>query len=50
MFDLTIVNFTYPEFEEWGGITHLAFQSINKIDSDLKEDEVGKLVLAKNEN
>ena len=46
MFDPTIVDVRHPEFEECkGGIAHLAFQSIKKVDSDLKINLYNNIVL-----
>ena len=47
MFNPTIVDVRHPEFEDCvGGIAHLAFQSIKKVDSDLKINLYNNIVLA----
>lgn len=47
MFNPTIVDVSHPEFEACqGGIAHLAFQSIKKVDSDLKINLYNNIVLA----
>ena len=46
MFDPRIVDVVHPEFEECkGGIAQLAFQSIKKVDSDLKINLYNNIVL-----